>query len=244
MPDELKVHCNSCARQTRHGVLRVYSEPPSDGDALSWQIVQCAGCEGISFYRERASETATPGEWEVAEYDVYPLRSYRPPRDFVAAPDNIERLYRETIDALNSRSFLFCAGGLRALVEGICAERGVLDGPQLDAATGQYARRRNNGEVIRGSTLICKIEGLREKELVTKAQAETLHEQRYLGNRALHELDVPSEHTLSVALSLLEHIMDELYQIPAQSQGLRQSRTSIPAPVAEAELSQNALDEV
>ena len=45
---------------------------------------------------------------------------------------------------------------------------------------------------IKGGNLQEKIDELAMQNLLTKTQAELLHEERYLGNAALHELATPS----------------------------------------------------
>ena len=70
----------------------------------------------------------------------------------------------------------------------------------------------------------CIIEGLAERGILTEKQAGTLHEHRYLGNKALHELDIPDKKTLEIALNLIEHIMEDLYTVPSQVADLQRIR--------------------
>ncbi len=80
------------------------------------------------------------------------------------APEILDRLYRETIDAFNNSSFLFCAGGLRALVEGICADRGVTDGPKVNLETGEYITLRGSDELLVTLTCSAKLKVLPKME--------------------------------------------------------------------------------
>ena len=45
------------------------------------------------------------------------------------------------------------------------------------------------------------------------AQAKVLHAFRFLGNDALHELEVPDRQTFNSALDLLEQLMQMIYRI-------------------------------
>jgi Domain of unknown function (DUF4145) len=119
------------------------------------------------------------------------------------------------IIAFNNGSYILCAGGLRALVEGICAGQNIADGPRRNHTTGEYDRNRDTGEIRRGTTLDCKIEALAERNILTVRQAQSLHEHRYLGNMALHELEIPTEAALESAVAIVEHILEGLYSIPA-----------------------------
>jgi hypothetical protein len=159
----------------------------------------------------------------VGEAEAYPPRQYRRSKQFVNAPDAVEQLYRETIEAFNQNLRLFCAGGLRALIEAICAQQGVADGPKWNQDEQRYVTGKD-GQPVRVRTLDGKIEGLAERALLTQAQARRFHELRFLGNRALHELDVPTESALEMALTLCEHLLDELYTMPAQADGLMRLR--------------------
>jgi|SRR5215213_1322486 len=222
MAADLRIYCNSCAGVTRHGTVRIYEQDTADGKSVVWQIVRCGGCDSISCHEEHWIEGEQ--DWEITEWFTYPLRQYRAPKQFPDAPAIIDQIYRETIGAFNNSALLLCAGGLRALVEGICADQNILDGPKRDHTTGQFVRHRESNEVVRKTTLDCKIEGLAENNILTERQAQLLHEHRYLGNMALHELAVPEKDVLIVAINLIEHVMEDLYSIPAQADGLRRIR--------------------
>jgi hypothetical protein len=80
-------------------------------------------------------------------------------------PVLVRKMYKETVDALNANIRTLAGGGLRATVEAICLDNNI--------------EERN---------LEKKIDELAKRNLLTTAQAELLHEERYLGNAALHEL--------------------------------------------------------
>ena len=223
MASNLKIHCNACMRETRHEEKRLF-EQGGVSETTRWSILQCAGCDAVSFWEEHRihDETGT----RVIEAAVFPPRQYRKSKDYVGAPSNIDDVYRATVGAFNSSSSLFCASGMRVLVEGICAHQGILDGPKRDPKSGNRQYKKDGVTPVRGDSLDCKIEGLAEKGILTEAQARILHEHRFLGNMALHELNLPDIDTLNTALDLIEHIMDELYRIPLQAADLKLKRQS------------------
>jgi len=110
------------------------------------------------------------------------------------------------------------------LVEGICAEQNIIDGPKRNQETGEFEINPDNQQPKRGRSLDCKIEGLAERHLLTEPEARALHQHRYLGNSALHELEVPSSERLDIAISIIEHAMETLYNIPAQAGNLSRMR--------------------
>lgn len=132
-------------------------------------------------------------------------------------PSVLRRLYSETVDATNSDMKILGAAGIRGLIEGMCAVKGVVDGPPAD---GKTARRSN---------LAGKIDGLVEAGLVLKNNAEHLHSMRLAGNEALHELQQPSSEELTLALDIAEHVMKQVFHIDmkfASLQGLQEKRRS------------------
>jgi hypothetical protein len=51
--------------------------------------------------------------------------------------------------------------------------------------------------------------------------ANVLHEHRYLGNEALHDLRQPSADELGLAIEIIEHTLEALYEIPDKAEQLR-----------------------
>lgn len=224
MSDEFRIFCNSCRRITRHDIPRTFEQVLDDGQIIQWQIVQCKGCDGVSFLETSLINVEL--EQPLVSEKVYPPRMFRPIKQFDGAPEKLDRIYREMIDSFNNDLYILCAGGLRALVEGICAEQDIADGPIRNHETGDYVRDPNTQQIKRGKSLEWKIEELAEQHLLTAHQAHALHQHRYLGNSALHELEIPSSETLNIAISIVEHAMDALYNIPVQAGNLNRMRAN------------------
>lgn len=211
-----QVFCLECKRSTRHFVVVSFDKDGSawnkyEGWDVAWseyyQILECQGCSTISFrHASWFSENQAPGEDGVVER-LYPMRKAGSliARPFQNVPPALRRIYTESIDCFNSESNTLCAAGLRALVEGICSKQGILDGPvECPAKDGAI-------QILRRKDLSGRIGGLHEKGLLTKSSADTLHEHRYLGNSAVHELVRPAEEELKLAVEILEHTLDALY---------------------------------
>lgn len=219
----MKIFCIVCKRETNHEVLKeekreVYDETVDVGFYDEWQIIQCKGCDDISFrHMSSNSEDMDPEDGEpYLTIKLYPLRGrdILPIRGFYNAKPSVRNIYRETIDAYNHGLLLLCAGGLRATIESICNAEGIINGPIDKTKTGGPVK------IIRSKDLIGKINGLHEKGLITKKQAEILHEHRYLGNDALHSLDIPSKNSLRIAIEIIEHTLDSLYEITDKAEEL------------------------
>lgn len=220
--------CVECSNYTKHEVVSSCDvvgdvESPEEDYSAHWeesyQIVRCRGCENISFrHWEKYSGTETEPTDDGITERLYPQRDIGALRAHLLlnTPIPLRRIYGESISAYNSDCLILCAAGLRALVEGICADQKIKD--------GQVEKRKSDGtvKIIRTSTLDGKIAGLAEKGVLTTDAAMILHTHRYLGNEAVHQLDRPSKQELQLATEIVEHVLEQLYEIPYKATQLKQ----------------------
>lgn len=226
----VKVACDVCNRENKHIILQAVrlngSEVIDRQNAVDWfndyQIVQCQGCETISFrilsWCSECVDFDSNGTLET----LYPKRAIEclPIKTFHNSPRVISRIYREIIDSYNNEIYTLCAAGLRALVEGICANQGIKDGPV-------EVEKKDGSKVIqRKKNLQGKIAGLHEKGILTLKSSEILHEHRFLGNEAVHELHQPSSEELTLAIEIIEHTIESLYEIPKKAISLKEAKQS------------------
>jgi hypothetical protein len=224
----LSIHCIECKRSTRHRVTVSLDKSGSEGDreegwSVDWsdryQVLECQGCETISFRHQSWFSEAQDFDDDGTRERIYPLRN----KDAINAkpyhnvPSNLRRIYNELIDCFNNDSPTLCAAGLRAIVEGICAQQGIVDGPVSAPAKG------GGTQIVRRDNLEGRIAGLQEKGLLTQSSAQTLHEHRYLGNSAVHELARPSPDELKLAIEIVEHVLEQLYELPEKAAELHRS---------------------
>jgi hypothetical protein len=139
----------------------------------------------------------------VYESIFYPKRAHslRPSKYFIQLPQKLSILYKEIITSHNEGLNLLCAAGLRALVEGICADKGIA-----------------------GKNLEEKIEGMRK--LLPGSIVTNLHNFRFIGNSAVHELKPPSDLEVTLALNVIEDILNFLYELDYKAQMLSDVRTA------------------
>lgn len=227
-------HCGQCGRSTRHMVMGSYDYSGSedyDGGSFSidWssshQVIQCQGCMASSFRQvnwfSEDMQQIGPDEYDNGErITLYPKRSNntRAIKEYWEVPNNLRRIYRESIDCFNNDSFTLTAAGLRSLIEGLCAVLGITDGPK------EIAKKDGTKEIKRFSNLEAKISGLHEKGFLTEKSASVLHEHRFMGNDAVHELAHPSRDELALAIEIIEHTFDAIFEIPAKGDELKTRR--------------------
>jgi len=216
----MKSICSTCRRATNHEILSekvyYYSEESGWWEDHKYQIIQCKGCDTISFrrlYNDAASFGGVEDGTDPWIQELYPKRTLKslPIKNLLNTPQNIKNIYRETIDAFNNGQSILCSGGLRAIIEGVCKQRGITKGKVDDGNGGNKISTRLDG----------KIEALASNGFLTKENANILHELRFLGNAALHELSSPSNSELKMAIEIIEHTLDNLYEFEHKAKELR-----------------------
>jgi len=112
-------------------------------------------------------------------------------------------VYAETIAAFGAGALILTGAGLRAIVEAICIQ-----------------------QKAKGKDLQERIDALVETRLLAKPQADLLHEERYIGNSALHEIDPPSEKHVYLGLEIIEGLLNTIYVLPTKADELRAARAA------------------
>jgi hypothetical protein len=209
----VKVRCEECGKGMRnHRVVVAHEESwtnDEDGEkgGVVYQVVQCLGCDTFRFRQAAWStydidpETGQP-DWSVEVYPEHVPNARAPviePKSGV--PQEVERIYRETITALNAGALILSGAGLRAIVEAIC----------INAKAP-------------GGNLQQKIDGLVKLGLLAKTQADLLHEERYLGNAAVHEIEPPARSDVEDGLAIVESLLNTMYIAPGKAARLKANR--------------------
>lgn len=206
----MKSYCNKCIRPTNQVVVKEEKTSYDDGEGwweeIDYQIIQCSGCDEISFRRlETNPQIQSYDDTPQYMQELYPKRGPNSIsiKNFNNLSIKLKSLYRETIDAFNNEQLILCCGGLRALIEGICLDKAI---------KGVMIKDRKGNDALK-ETLEGKIEGLFESGFLTKSSATSLHELRFIGNEALHELSKPSVDEIKLAIEILESTIDNLYEL-------------------------------
>ncbi|MCI5122598.1 MAG: DUF4145 domain-containing protein, partial [Candidatus Electrothrix sp. AUS4] len=196
--------CRECGRDTLHSIICSYDEN-SSVNSVDWhrknQIIQCLGCETVSF--RTVSTFSEDVEYDYTGDPYWPETiKYYPGRaeglksiDSYLLPYSIQQIYKETILSIENEQYILAGIGIRAIVETICKD--------LNAD---------------GRNLYEKIDSLKNKSIVTTEGAAILHKLRVLGNDAAHEVKAHNSRQLELAMQIIEHMLDGTYVIPARVQ--------------------------
>ena len=220
------VICSSCGHNSRkHSVLfekvihhfeDPYGGPPTYDEFH--RLVECMGCETVKYVtsnldRQAYQYRASDNEEDLKVYPDSPGKTSKRRLTIISGedvtdndgnkliPDAVWKMYRETIDAFNAGVRTLAGGGLRAVVEAICIDK-----------------------LINAPNLMQRIEELANQGLLTKAQAELLHEERYIGNAALHEMATPSPQDIEDGLGIVEGLITTIYILPSKAKRIKDLR--------------------
>ena len=220
----LDVVCTECNRETQHIVRQSFYDYWKSDDhpqhfvdgGTDYQIIECQGCRTISFRSE-----GWFSEENGISIQLFPKRSShtRPKKDLYEVPRQLRRIYHEVIESFNNDLLISCSAGLRAIIEGICSEKNIKNG-EVEIPDGKGTKK-----IVRKSNLQGKIAGLAEKNILTKSNADILHEHRFLGNEALHELSQPSVSELRLAIEIIEHLLENIYELPSKAKNLKEYKS-------------------
>lgn len=202
----VKSFCSRCHYETNHGVLfskTVDYDPEEYHCSSVYRVVQCLGCENISFrsvfYDFEASYPDNEGNWiPETTINLYPslLKEHQPLSNTYILPSKIQTVYKEAINAFKANCFLLTGVAFRAVIEAVCIDK-----------------------KIAGRDLETKINNLAKNRLITEKEADRLHSIRFIGNDSVHEMSVPKEESLYIVLDIIEHLLKNLYLIDYQAKG-------------------------
>lgn len=225
---EIKIVCLKCKTETNYKVVTSvdvdgYEEESDIKWYENYQVVQCMGCDSLSFRIEKSDSEFHSYEDPYTE-ELYPRRSDKPLTSdaYQYLPFKVKQVYAETIEAYNNSMFILCSAGIRATIEAICIEKNVCDGPVtvIDVTTKKETTKQKDN-------LEGKINGLAEKGILTKANAEILHEHRSMGNESVHNISPHNKDIIMLALNIIENILESIYGIRSKSVKLKEERGTL-----------------
>jgi hypothetical protein len=217
-----RIYCNFCKQDTNHNpkgehTVKTYEEESGFGEILIYRFWICMGCErGVLEQDYSNSDMTWNGTDYFSDFSYYPERSQHDlaPKYYTKLKPKLAALYTEAITCYNRKALILCAAGLRALLEGICQDKR-----------------------IKGKNLKVKIEGLKVL-LPNKNIIRNLHHFRFMGNEAVHELAAPKPTELALAISVIEDLLNFLYELDYKASQLRALRRNkkpkMPKPVKKA----------
>jgi len=206
------IFCNNCKYKTNHVCeAEHYRDFPNynpDGslgfvERIGCRLWICAGCDRGTLEEFYIFDITREELKSVAEENYFPERTqlHVEDKNFKQLPNKLTKIYRETLRAFNNNLVVLCAVGIRALLEGICADKKI---------TGRNLEKR-----------IDNMESILPQNIVTN-----LHNLRFIGNEAAHELVTPEPNELRLAIEICEDLLNYLYELDYKVSRLSKSRQS------------------
>lgn len=196
---EQKYFCRRCKGLRNHKLLFGKKIRGNEDDYFQWvenfNTIECLGCETISFLKiysdtemQYYNDEGEPDYGE--EIEIYPkyLENVEELNLTSYLPTKIKSIYSETIIALKNKLYILTAGGLRTTIEAIC-----------------------NHLKIKKGDLSSRIDLLHTKGYLSLNESKRLHSIRFLGNDALHDVDIPKKENILVLLEIVNHLLENLF---------------------------------
>jgi len=190
--------CRSCKRSTRHKVLGEsckVTPPEFYHEETKNYLLECNGCTTVAFrteYHDYESYRQTgPDDYEHdISIEVFPhqIKDHSPIDSFFEVPNIVDRIYKESLLAIQEGAFTLAGLGLRATIEAIC-----------------------NDKEVKGKNLQIRINAMSRSGMISKSDAERLHAIRFMGNDAAHDIKKAKEKSVLIALKIIEHILLSVY---------------------------------
>lgn len=204
-----RLHCNTCKIETHHELKAIHTrsiphlayEGTPNEQLAYWEEFQyrfwvCRGCDTASM-EEAYSNSGMFDENDNQVWDstLYPSRRKMelPLKMFRRLSKKLSDLYREVVMGTNAGLRITPAVGLRSLLEGICAEKGITD------------------EIAWG--LEAKLKRLEEDKHLPPNIVKGLISFKFIGDDAAHRLKAPTEEELKLAVEVMEDLLNLLYEI-------------------------------
>ncbi len=224
-----QIICYRCGGQTRnHQILAEnkinleeaeYNDCDTYSRDLHHQIIKCMGCGDIKYRKaEIKSWNNYDDEERVWLYDskieseeIYPTYLDK----IQDVPENINAIFIETFAAYQYGQNILCAGGIRAIIEAICKDKG------MDEELKEYPTKKGATELRKPRSLPEKIELLWEKGYITESSKDTLHKKlKVLGDQALHGLVKFPKEELAIAINIIKQTLENIYTLAELSKKL------------------------
>jgi hypothetical protein len=212
------VDCAQCAGKTNHLVAQSVDLSSYDEDAgihyeASYQIIACQGCNRRSYrtVTSNSDDFDYENDSPIVREELYPEhRGVRAvPFDYLfgTVPDQLSRVYDETVKALNSSQTVLCGMGARAILETVVKD-----------------------QKASGKNLAAQIDSLAKAGMLTHSGALILHQIRALGNKAAHEVVAHSTEELRLALDVIDNLLQAVYVLPQRAANIFIKPTQVPGP--------------
>lgn len=203
IPSSISCHCPFCGEKVVFSMTRDYYDPHRNCNVSS---ALCPSCDKRADFFTINPWVKNEGEERDPEgIYIYPtIQTFRNPKNYERyVPDSLQKAYESALNSYNSKNYIATAVGCRRTLEGIF----------------HYLL----SEEDRGKNLAQSIEKAKERVDWVAPLNSLAHMIRHGGNLGAHfdEEREPDEHVAKSMVELLEYLMEYLYELPKNIEGLQ-----------------------
>lgn len=212
---KIKTHCIFCENRTNHIIIantedfEIKYADQKTTEYESYNIVQCLGCDQISFLHLKWDENS------IGEFNEFIKREYNYPEDldflyseeFLSyddinfLPSIVSKIYEEVKVSFINEAYTLCGIGIRTIIEAVCLNKKI---------TGRNLQEKINSLVDEGH--------------ISKNEHQILDRLREIGNISAHKIISPSEADLEAALEATNHLLRAVYIVNQKTKRLQKNK--------------------
>jgi hypothetical protein len=219
-----KIFCNTCKTETNQELRAIHSRYVKGNQLQQFEYTERVNAPLLSEFGEhdvvykyrlwicRGCDTATLQEscthkmlLNEDDHKAFWIYTFHPKRAaehcsmkrFLTLPAKLWIIYYEIIESFNAQLAILTAIGLRALLEGICVDKGISD----KATWG----------------LEGKLKELERRQHLPLNIVKSLRSFKFIGDDAAHRLEAASIDDLKLAIEVMEDLLSFLYSLDAKA---------------------------
>jgi hypothetical protein len=173
-----------------------------------YEVFQCNACNNYIIRHRHWDDEDRQMAWDpnTGELDDYWTDHFYPEVNRIVQsadllPEQVCGIYKETLKCESQQQSILWGMGIRAIIEAVCLEK---------KAEGKDFKN--------------KIDRLAKAGYVTPDGATILHDLRFLGNKAAHEIKAHSSEELSIALDIIDYLIYGVYVLPKKAARIKAYR--------------------
>jgi Domain of unknown function (DUF4145) len=204
----MKSYCDVCRGDKNHVVL--HSEKRGDNTedmfwSAEYMLLQCQGCDHVSFRMESSSSEDWPGDGPNVE--IFPRTKVTRQRpvwfeDFLgfdsALPVPLNKMLRQVYEAFDEKLFWLVIMGTRAVIEAVMISK-VGDQKSFAENLSQFSKQG----------------------YITDSHRQALNAAIDEGSAAIHKAKITNSATALAAIQVMENVLEAIYVLPEHEKQLK-----------------------
>lgn len=196
-------HCNYCLKETKHRLLHSVVQNFDDEEnfvygATEYQMLECLGCESVTFREVSTSSEDRDEEGNLSEsFTYYPPRTERPEpswiNDLWRQNETLRDLLKEIYVAFHADARTLAAAGIRTLIDATMT-----------------AKVKDQGSFLQ------TLRQFEKAGFIAQRQVDVLKDTIDAGSASAHRAFTPRRSDLRILLDIAENLIENVFIHPVQ----------------------------